>query len=127
MKGWLFLTVALCLNASANLLLKLGARSEPALDASAGLVTRATHFLNLATVAGIALFAANVLFYRKALEALPVSAAYPVMVSGGLVIIVIAARFLPALNERINLWQVLGMVLIVAGVWLVASQVQPQN
>jgi small multidrug resistance pump len=127
MKGWLFLIVALCLNATANLLLKVGSNTEKPLAESAGLVARAMNFLNLATVIGIALFAANVLFYRKALDALPVSAAYPVMVSGGLVIIVIAARFVPVLAERVTLWQIVGMGLIVAGVWLVASQVQPQD
>ncbi len=123
MKHWLFLTVALSLNAAANLLMKVGAnaqqRSPLAPDAS--LAAKGFHFLNFATIAGLVLFAANVLIYRKALDGLPVSVAYPVMVSVGLVIVATAAALLPMLNERISGMQIAGMAAIALGVWLVAK------
>lgn len=64
------------------------------------------------------------LFYRKALEGIPLSVGYPVMLSGSLLLAVLAARFLPGLQERISPLQLAGMVLIVIGVWLVAQQPQ---
>ena len=123
MLNWVFLTVALVLNAAANVLLKIGAvTAKGAPLATPSLWAKAAHFLNLATTAGIVLFAANVLVYRRALDSLNVSVAYPVMVSGGLIIVTIAAALLPGLRERITWVQIAGMVLIAAGVWLVALQ-----
>ena len=79
-----------------------------------------TNFLNWATLLGIFFFAANVLAYRKALDRLDISVAYPIMVSGSLILIVLAAAWLPVLRERIVLTQLGGMLLIAAGVWLVS-------
>ncbi len=119
---WIMLIVALVLNAAANILLKVGAVTGQETSAGPTFWAKLLHFLNLATVAGIALFAANVLVYRRALDDLNVSVAYPVMVSGGLIIVTLAAAALPALREKITWLQVAGMVLIAAGVWLVALQ-----
>lgn len=118
--AWTFLIVALVLNASANILLKVGAMQSRELASDASLMTKALNFLNIATCMGIVLFAGNVLVYRKALTGLPISIAYPVMVSVGLLIIVVAARFIPLLGEKISLTQGAGMALIIAGVWLVS-------
>ncbi len=116
---WLPLVIALVLNAGANVLLKIGAKTRGPLGTEAGLWQRTVHFLNAATAAAIVLFAANVLVYRKALEDLNVSVAYPTMVSGGLILVTLAAALLPALDERISPLQVVGMALIALGVWLV--------
>lgn len=121
MKAWLFLTAALLLNSFANILMKVGAATQKTLAEDASFFSKAVNFLNIATLAGIILFAGNVLLYRKALDGLPISIAYPVMVSLGLIIVVVFARFLPILSERISLLQIVGMVLIVAGVWLVSQ------
>jgi len=124
MLKWLPLVIALVLNAAANVLMKIGAVQEkaaaPGLGPDASFVARALNFLNAATVVGIVLFAANVLVYRKALDALNVSVAYPIMVSGGLILVSLAAAGLPVLRERISLLQIAGMALIAVGVWLVA-------
>lgn len=120
-RGWLALIVALVLNASANILLKVGARTARPAAPEAGIVERALAFLNWPTVLAICVFAANVLAYRKALDSLNISVAYPINVSIGLIIIVLAAWLLPILNEKITLWQLIGMVLIMTGVWLVAG------
>ena len=124
MQKWLPLSIALVLNAAANVLMKVGAVQEKAaassLAADATFVQKALNFMNVATIAGIVLFAGNVLVYRKSLDALNVSVAYPVMVSGGLILVTLAAVLLPILREKISPLQIAGMGLIALGVWLVA-------
>jgi len=121
MRIWIPLAVALVLNAAANVLMKVGANTAETLARDASVVAKARNFLNIATMAGILLFAANVIFYRMALSKLNVSVAYPIMVSGGMVLVTLAAVFLPTLGEKVSLRQVVGMVIIAGGVWLVAS------
>jgi len=121
LRAWLPLTIALVLNASANVLMKVGSQVAKGRPPGEGLVGGVFHFLNAATLAGIVLFAANVLVYRKALDSLDISVAYPVMVSVGLILVTLAACALPVLSERITALQIVGMVLIAAGVWLVAG------
>ena len=50
---------------------------------------------------------------------------YPVMVSGGLILITLAAATLPVLHEPITALQSAGMVLSAAGVWLGAAGQRP--
>ncbi|MDY0061595.1 MAG: hypothetical protein RBU45_17420 [Myxococcota bacterium] len=120
LQSWLPLIVALVLNGLANVLMKVGAKIAVPLGPEATLFTKVTNFLNWATLLGIFFFAANVLAYRKALDRLDISVAYPIMVSGSLILIVLAAAWLPVLRERIVLTQLGGMLLIAAGVWLVS-------
>lgn len=120
MDRWLLLVVALVLNAAANVLMKIGANRGLQLPLDTGLSDRLLNFLNWPTLLAILCFAANVLAYRRALEAFDVSVAYPIMVSTGLVLVTLAAVSLPMLNEKVGLVQVLGMALIALGVWLVA-------
>mgnify|MGYP001421973043 CR=1 FL=1 len=117
---WLPLIVALVFNAAANVLMKIGANGAD----GGTLLAKGAHFFNTVTIVAIILFGVNVLFYRKALEGIPLSIGYPIMLSGSLLLAVLAARFLPALHERISPLQLAGMALIVAGVWLVAQQPQ---
>ncbi|HNX26304.1 MAG TPA: hypothetical protein PKK48_02755 [Phycisphaerae bacterium] len=121
MRYWIFLSIALVLNALANILMKVGAVSEKPVASSSSFLAKTAGFLNVATVAGIILFAANVLVYRKALSGLPISVAYPVMVSVGLLIVVLLARFIPMLDERVSWLQIAGMIFIIAGVWMVSQ------
>jgi len=118
---WLPLIVALVFNAAANVLMKIGAKGGAD---GATLLQKGTHFFNAVTIVAIILFGINVLFYRKALEGIPLSIGYPIMLSGSLLLAVLAARFLPGLQERISPLQIAGMVLIVLGVWLVTQQPQ---
>jgi len=117
---WLPLAIALVLNAAANVMMKVGAKTAGPLATDASLWAKVSNFLNAATVVAIALFAANVIAYRKALDSLDISVAYPIMVSLGLVMVTFAAVTLPILSERVTVRQIGGMVLIAAGVWLVA-------
>ena len=118
---WLPLIVALVFNAAANVLMKVGAKGGVA-PGDATLLEKGLYFFNGITIVAIILFGVNVLFYRKALEGIPLSVGYPIMLSGSLLLAVLAARFLPGLRERISPVQVAGMVLIVLGVWLISQQ-----
>lgn len=120
MHKWIPLVIALVLNAGANVLMKVGANAAAPLSDNVSLWAKIANFLNAATIMAIVLFAANVLAYRKALDNLNVSVAYPIMVSTGMILIT-AVAVTPLLGERIAFWQVVGMVLIALGVWLLAS------
>jgi multidrug transporter EmrE-like cation transporter len=120
MNKWIPLVIALVLNAGANVLMKVGANASGPLGAEASPWAKIANFLNAATILAIVLFAANVLAYRKALDNLSVSVAYPIMVSTGMILITIVAAT-PLLGERIAFSQVVGMAVIALGVWLVAG------
>jgi small multidrug resistance pump len=115
--GYLLLTLALILNAVANLLLKIGAERLAPLDAPGFAGRMLTNFHLLA---GIALFALNVVFYAAALTRLNLSVAYPVMTAGGILIVVSASFFF--LKEPVTLVQFAGLLLLVAGILLVTRQ-----
>jgi len=127
MKYSLALVVALLLNATANLVIKFGMKQIAegggvlARGVLAGLVSVLTNPL---LVVGIFCFGLNLLFYMYALQKLPLSVAYPVMVTTGFAIIVTVAGL--RLRERLTLAQWAGVGLILVGVWLVASQAERQ-
>src|SRR4029453_6039183 len=102
LSSWVWLSVALTLNAAANVLLKIGAVTEKPVAEGSAAVTRAASFLNAVTLVAIFLFGLNILFYRKALSGLSLSTAYPVMLSGSLLLASVAAVVLPVLGERIT-------------------------
>ncbi len=129
MKYVLALLIALVLNASANLLMKIGMKSvahsggilrEGAVAAVRTVVTSGP------LVTGLVCFALNAAFYMYALQskALKISIAYPIMVGGGYALIALVARFHPALAERLNWSQALGVALVLLGLILIATQTQ---
>lgn len=127
MRYWIALLVALTLNATANLLMKVGARhaAETGLKphTSAGLVQAIQS--NWVLLVGLACFAINVVFYTYALSSkqMRISVAYPIMVSGGFAIIaVVAWRYL---GETLSPAQWAGILMILLGVLLVARDMQP--
>lgn len=101
---YVFLSLAFILNALANILLKIGAKNGFQLN-------------NFVAIAGLILFAVNVIFYFMALRTIPISTAYPVMVIMSFLIINGAAYFF--LDEQIHVYQVAGYFLIVVGLILV--------
>jgi multidrug transporter EmrE-like cation transporter len=117
----------LLLNATANLMMKFGIErfkaasvnlAEGFWPAMVALVT------NWVLVLGLVCFATNVILYTYALKGLPISVAYPIMVTVGFAIIVVVAGIY--LNEHPTPWQWLGVTLILIGVWLVAWQAKGQ-
>ncbi len=125
MKYALALVVALALNATANLLIKFGMRAmDMELDGSSPMEGGVWGLAKLllrhwVVLAGLACFALNVVFYAFALQKLPISVAYPVMVTTGFAIIVAVAGW--KLHERLTILQWVGVVTILIGVVLVAK------
>ena len=118
------LIVALVLNASANLLMKFGMKR---IDAAGGVLRHglASGLWSVLTspllICGMICFALNLGAYMFALQKLPISVAYPIMVSAGFAIIVLVAGLF--LAERLDPVQWIGVGAILGGVWLVASRV----
>ena len=121
MGKWIPLVIALLCNAGANVLMKIGSRTAGPIEDQAPVAAKLVNFFNAATIWAIALFAANVLVYRKALDNLKISVAYPIMVSAGIVLVTLAAVALPVLNEKVSSTQIAGMAFIAVGVWLVGG------
>jgi multidrug transporter EmrE-like cation transporter len=115
--GYLLLAIALALNATANVLLKGGAAQLGSLG-EPGFATRLIG--NHQLLGGLALFALNVVFYVAALARLDLSIAYPIMVAGGIVIVVAASVL--HLQEAVTVQQLIGIGLLLLGIVLVSGR-----
>lgn len=115
--GYLFLVLAMTLNAAANVLLKMGAVRIGALGEPGLLGRLATNYY---LVGGLALFAANVVFYAAALARLDLSLAYPVMMAGGVIIVVTVSILF--LRENLSASQMVGILFLVIGLVLVTRK-----
>ena len=121
------LLLALVLNATANLLMKVGMKSvqEAGGILNDGVPAAVKTVLTSGTLmVGLICFAANAAFYMYALQskALKISIAYPIMVGGGFALIALIARFHPVLAERLTWGQMLGVALVLVGIVLIAAQ-----
>ncbi|MFQ5592146.1 MAG: hypothetical protein ACE5HE_13365 [Phycisphaerae bacterium] len=121
------LMIALVLNAAANLLMKVGMKSVEQSGGILhdGLVPALKTVVTSATLmGGLFCFAVNAGFYMYALQskALKISIAYPVMVGGGFALIAVTARLHPALSERLTPGQIAGVLLVIAGIVVIAAQ-----
>ena len=125
MQHWIALLVAMCLNALANLLVKIGAKQ---LESAGGMLHGGAgeglrRFVsNPIILLGLVFFGTNVLLYIYALQGrtLKITVAYPIMVGGGFAIIAVAARFHPVLAERLSIGQWTGVALVMIGIFLLA-------
>jgi small multidrug resistance pump len=106
---YLFLTVAFLLNATANILLKLGAKKGLSYQG----VSLDTLSSNSFFVVGLLCFGLNVIFYFLALKSIPISIGYPIMV--GMSLLIINAFALSSLHESITTMQLVGYVLLITG------------
>ena len=108
------------MNAGGSILLKIGARQ---LGDLSGLALPELIFkliTNFYLIGGITLFALNVISYFLALSRINLSIAYPIMVTGGIVIITLFSYF--ALKENLTILQISGLALVIAGIALVTWQ-----
>ena len=106
------LAIAILFNGTANILMKSGMKDAPAFSDKSGMVT---HYLtSWPLVVGLVLFALNVIAWTQALSKLPLSVAYPIMVSMTLLIVIMGSALL--FKESISWIQWVGFVLIVVGV-----------
>jgi len=112
---YVFLACAFVLNAAANVLLKIGSQK--------GITTNVPLTMlfvsNWQILLGIALFAANVLFYFAALRTFPLSLAYPIMVTMSFVLI--NGYALLFLDEQLQIVQLVGYALLIVGLTLIVG------
>jgi multidrug transporter EmrE-like cation transporter len=117
-QGYLFLIIALVFNATANILMKLASRRVEPMEGLSlvqkGLALATNYYL----VLGLLLFASNILFYVLALKRINLSIAYPIMSSGGFLIISVFSVYY--LRETLTTLQIGGIVMIAAGIAMVA-------
>jgi multidrug transporter EmrE-like cation transporter len=118
--NFFLLGIALMLNALANVALKIGAARLPAWS-EPGLVPRLV--TNPYLVLGIVLFALNVLVYAATLARVNLSIAYPVMVAGSMIVVVILS--VAWLREPVGAVQLSGIALLIAGIVLVTQGPAP--
>jgi multidrug transporter EmrE-like cation transporter len=106
------------LNAAAQLLLKAGAGTLSGLQFTlANAVTIAQRIIfSVPILAGLACYAVSVVVWILALSRVDVSVAYP-MLSIGYVVNALAAWWL--LGEQLNATRVLGIAVVILGVWLI--------
>lgn len=117
MSAYLFLGVALVLNAAANLLVKYSALRHPGATGAGAPVALQT-YLTVPFAAGLICFGLNLLSYTQALKKLPLSLAYPIMVSLGYLIILVFSWFL--FGEKLAPIRYAGAGLMLIGLWLLA-------
>ena len=113
--AYIFLVVAFTLNATANILLKVAASR----GFSFGDVLRG-HFTQAHAIAALAavLFAGNLAAYIVALERIPLSVSYPIMIGMTFVAITIASILM---GEHLTPLGIIGLVVIFCGVLLVVN------
>ena len=110
---WLYVFIAGINTCIGNLMLKQSRR-----------VTHDSSFLSMLFspwfIMGLLFFGMNVILFTKALEKLPVSAAYPVLAGLGFCLLAIFSSLI--FNERLSLTQWSGVALILAGIIVVSRQ-----
>lgn len=116
MNSYIFLTITSLLTALSNLLLRLEMKQL----GSANIFNREVLFktiTNLKIISGICALGIAVLFYTIALQKIKLNIAYPLM-TGMTVLLIIAGQTL-YLKENINFPQIIGILLIFAGISLI--------
>ncbi len=112
------LLAAVAVNALANVLLKMASAKGVSWSLEGGVFALAAK--NGLLIVALLVFAANVLLYFAALRSLPLSVAYPIMVAGTFVLVNGASALM--LRESVAPMQLVGYLLIVAGVALVLAK-----
>lgn len=118
MKMYLILFFAICLNATANILLKVGMNRSGTFSFSNIREIFSKVVFNPVIIGGVLCFALALGAYTYVLSKINLSIAYPIMTSLGYMIVICASWLF--LKESITGIQVTGFFLIIGGVWLVA-------
>lgn len=116
--AYVYLIAALLLNTAANLCIKVGSTRMELTEGMAIAEKLKAVATNYILMSGLVLFAANVALYARALKELPISRAYPIMTSGGFLLITLYAWMF--LGESLTGTQIAGLVLVTAGIILIS-------
>lgn len=117
---YLIFILAIVLNAAANILIKLGMRGGGVVNFNQLGLTLVNLITNFYFLGGLVSFGLALVFYSFVLQKINLSVAYPIMTSVGFVFVILVSVLF--LKESLTFWQMLGILLIVAGVWLVAAK-----
>jgi small multidrug resistance pump len=111
-RWYALLAVAFVFNGVANVMMKAGMRNAPEVTGATSIIK---HYLtSWPVIVGLVLFALNIVAYTQALSKIPLSIAYPVMVSlSGIIVIISSALFF---DESLSWIQYMGFALIIGGV-----------
>ena len=112
------LVIAVLLNATANILMKVGMTRTGGLDGLSVSEILLKMLSNYLLWAGCVSFALALVAYSYVLSKVNLSVAYPVMTSLGYIIVVLSSVFF--LKESLSPVQITGVIVIIAGVWMVA-------
>ena len=108
------LLCAIVLNASANILLKLGIRN---VSENVGLLKLLkAAFGNFYIYLGLFCFGMAFVAYILVLNKMKLSVAYPIMTSSGFVIVSIASVVL--FGEHISVLKIVALAVIITGIWM---------
>lgn len=126
--GYGFAGASVALVTTAQLAMKWGMSRLPGLDAlDADSAVWAVASAPLVAVAGgVLCYLLSLLCWLRALADLPLNRAYPLL-SLSYALVFVASVLLPGFRERCTPTQVLGLVLVSLGVWLVASGPADRN
>ncbi|HAM52182.1 MAG TPA: hypothetical protein DCP92_16380 [Nitrospiraceae bacterium] len=116
--AYVSLAFATVLNATANILIKVGVMRVGSLEGMALPVFIKKMALNHVLWAGCFCFAAALVAYSFALSKINLSVAYPIMTSIGYAIVILSSVFI--IKETLNIHQIIGVLVIICGVWMVA-------
>ena len=108
--------LAIILGAAANILIKLSGQDTSTSYSIANFTKLLT---NRALLAGIALFVISFPFYTLAIQKLHVNIGFPLITSATFFIIAIASIIV--FKHPLTTANILGMLLIIAGLWFVAK------
>ena len=116
MNTYLVLSLAIILNALANILMKVAMLQQ---EKTTNIITLVTQSLtNPVLLLGIVSFGLALVAYCFVLAKINLSIAYPLMTSLGFLIVILASWLF--LDENITKIQIVGFTCIIAGVWMVA-------
>ncbi len=118
MRYYLVLTVAIVANSAANILIKIGMNKVGGVEIASLNDIWQKFLMNYVVWLGIICFGIALLSYSFVLSHIQLSIAYPIMTSVGFILVIVVS--LLYLNETLSLIQIIGIVLILFGVWLVA-------
>ncbi len=117
MTAYIFLAIALILNAAANILIKYSTvRTALAGELAPGFAGLMQTYFTWPFLLGISCFGLNLLAYTQALKKLPLSMAYPLMITVGYLLILIVSWFL--FQERLTMVKYIGATMMLIGLWL---------
>ena len=116
MNTYVVLSLAIILNALANILMKVAMLKQ---EKTTDIVTMVIQSLtNPVLFLGLLSFALALVAYCFVLAKINLSIAYPLMTSLGFLIVILASWLF--LGENITKIQIVGFACIIAGVWMVA-------